>query len=59
MKPWNEQHHPVYTIGKRGTDADFKVSREELQGAEVQRVPRGGETTFHGPGQVPLLLKVL
>ena len=47
------QHQPIYTVGKRGTEADFKVSREELHGAEVELVPRGGETTFHGPGQVP------
>ena len=46
------QHQPIYTVGKRGTEADFKVSREELHGAEVDFVPRGGETTFHGPGQV-------
>ncbi|CAK0784839.1 hypothetical protein CVIRNUC_008044 [Coccomyxa viridis] len=46
------QHPAVYTIGKRGTEADFKVSREDLRGAAVQTVPRGGETTFHGPGQL-------
>ena len=46
------QHQPIYTIGKRGTEADFKVGMEELHGAEVEIVPRGGETTFHGPGQV-------
>ena len=48
------QHPPTYTVGKRGTKADFKVSQEQLQrdGAEVHRIKRGGETTFHGPGQV-------
>ncbi|CAL5223299.1 g5790 [Coccomyxa viridis] len=46
------QHQPIYTVGKRGTEADFKVSKEELHGAEVETVPRGGETTFHGPGQL-------
>ena len=48
------QHPPVYTLGKRGQDRDFLVPEEELRqkGAEVFRVGRGGETTFHGPGQL-------
>ena len=48
------QHPPTYTVGKRGTQADFKVSQERLiaDGAEVHVIKRGGETTYHGPGQV-------
>jgi len=48
------QHFPVYTLGKRGQDKDFLVPEEELRrkGAEVFRVGRGGETTFHGPRQL-------
>lgn len=47
----NLQHSPVYTIGKRGGQSDF-LSNPEALGAEVFVVPRGGETTFHGPGQL-------
>lgn len=48
------QHHPVFTVGKRGTDQDFLTSKEELArlGIDVVAVPRGGETTYHGPGQL-------
>lgn len=48
------QHYPVYTLGKRGSEADFIESIERLKaaGIEVERVPRGGEVTFHGPGQL-------
>ena len=44
----------MYTIGKRGSDDDFHVGQAQLRaaGAEVHTVPRGGETTFHGPGQL-------
>lgn len=50
------QHAPVYTLGKRGRGADVLASPEELQrlGAQVHQSPRGGEATFHGPGQVRL-----
>ncbi|CAG9462203.1 unnamed protein product [Pedinophyceae sp. YPF-701] len=48
------QHSPVYTIGKRGHDGHLRHGREHLEdlGAQVYEVPRGGEVTFHGPGQV-------
>jgi len=51
------QHAPVYTMGKRGSPDDFKRTREELcemisEDVDIVRVPRGGETTYHGPGQI-------
>jgi lipoyl(octanoyl) transferase len=48
------EHPHVYTIGKRGSDADVLVSPEWLaaQGAEVVRSDRGGQVTYHGPGQL-------
>jgi len=48
------QHAPTYTIGKRGSDADFRNEKQYSvkNGTEVVHVPRGGETTYHGPGQV-------
>jgi lipoyl(octanoyl) transferase 2 len=45
------QHLPVYTLGKRGVEADLLVKPEDL-GASVYRSPRGGEVTYHGPGQL-------
>lgn len=50
------QHRPVYTLGKRGTLDDFKISQEDVRKleADVISVPRGGEVTFHGPGQLVL-----
>ena len=41
------EHDPVVTLGRRGTDAD--VLDRTLP---VFRVERGGEATFHGPGQL-------
>lgn len=48
------QHTPVYTMGKRGSPKDFRADMEELTeaGVEICTVPRGGETTYHGPGQI-------
>lgn len=49
------EHPPVYTIGRAGGLADFKIPLEELKaetGAEVYTVDRGGRVTFHGPGQL-------
>lgn len=42
------EHPPVYTLG---TNADAKDVRD-AQGAEVVQTDRGGEATWHGPGQV-------
>lgn len=42
------EHPPVYTLG---TNADEKDVRD-AQGAQVVRTDRGGEATWHGPGQV-------
>src|SRR6266498_3934595 len=48
------EHPHVYTLGKRSADGDVLVSAEWLatQGAEVVRTDRGGQTTYHGPGQL-------
>jgi lipoyl(octanoyl) transferase len=48
------EHPHVYTIGKRGSDADVLASPAWLaaQGAEVVHSDRGGQVTYHGPGQL-------
>ncbi|MFV0526377.1 MAG: lipoyl synthase [Acidimicrobiales bacterium] len=44
-------HPPIYTLGLRGRDEHLLVDPATV-GAEVQRVDRGGDITFHGPGQL-------
>lgn len=48
------EHDPVYTIGKNGTDANVIASETFLRtrGIEVVEVDRGGDVTYHGPGQL-------
>jgi lipoate-protein ligase B len=48
------EHPHVYTLGRRGTDSDILVSDEKLAelGTEVHFIDRGGEATYHGPGQL-------
>jgi len=47
---WLCEHEPVYTTGRRGIDN----RRDCTLPAELVRTDRGGETTFHGPGQLML-----
>jgi lipoate-protein ligase B len=48
------EHDPVYTIGRRGTTDHLIARPDELRraGASVYRVDRGGDITYHGPGQL-------
>jgi lipoate-protein ligase B len=48
------EHDPVYTIGRRGTTDHLLVGPDVLReaGASVFRVDRGGDITYHGPGQL-------
>jgi lipoyl(octanoyl) transferase len=50
------EHTPVYTLGKRGENGDFLTSRRILEenGAEIAEIDRGGQITYHGPGQIVL-----
>jgi lipoyl(octanoyl) transferase len=45
---------PVYTIGRNGSDNNFLVSLDFLKkkGIDCRKVDRGGDVTFHGPGQL-------
>ena len=48
------EHNPVYTLGKSGKNENMLVSEAYLRsiGAEFFHIDRGGDVTFHGPGQV-------
>jgi len=47
------QHNPVVTLGNRGRDNYLLKTREEYRamGIELFQAERGGDVTFHGPGQ--------
>lgn len=48
------EHPPVYTLGKSGHAENLLVGREMLErlGAQFYHIDRGGDITFHGPGQL-------
>jgi lipoate-protein ligase B len=48
------EHHPVFTIGNNGGMNNLTVSERYLEKAGIPliRVERGGDITFHGPGQL-------
>jgi lipoate-protein ligase B len=48
------EHPPTVTIGTRGDESDLLVSVDTLgrRGIGLFRVDRGGEATYHGPGQL-------
>lgn len=47
-------HPPVYTLGKSGDGANLLASGTDLEriGASAVHIDRGGDVTFHGPGQL-------
>lgn len=48
------EHPHVYTLGKSGHIDNLLISEEELaaKGATFYKINRGGDITYHGPGQV-------
>ena len=48
------EHPPVYTIGRRSDAGDlpFGEAFYRERGIDVVRTPRGGQLTYHGPGQL-------
>ena len=54
------EHPPVYTLGKSGKKENLLLNEAQLKevGADFYPINRGGDITFHGPGQLvvyPLL----
>ena len=48
------QHPPTITLGRRGNEDNILVEADALkrQGIEIFVTDRGGDVTFHGPGQL-------
>jgi len=48
---WQVEHPPVYTVGLAGRDEHLPAINT---GIPVVRIDRGGQITYHGPGQIVL-----
>nr|WP_321247069.1 lipoyl(octanoyl) transferase LipB [uncultured Psychroserpens sp.] len=48
------EHPHVYTLGKSGDMSNLLLSEEQLtqKGATFHKINRGGDITYHGPGQI-------
>ena len=48
------EHEPVITLGRRGNTANILSTVDELasQGIQIHQAERGGDVTYHGPGQL-------
>ena len=48
------EHPPVYTLGKSGKEQNMLLNEQQLQtvGASLYHIDRGGDITYHGPGQL-------
>lgn len=48
------EHPHVYTLGKSGSEENLLVSPHELKAshASFYKINRGGDITYHGPGQI-------
>lgn len=45
------QHHPVYTLGAGSSESFLNFDASDAP-FDLYRTERGGEVTYHGPGQV-------
>lgn len=48
------EHPPVYTLGRSGKENNMLLSEAQLEkiGATLYHIDRGGDITYHGPGQL-------
>lgn len=48
------EHPHTYTVGRNGDGSNLLIAEDELDsiGAEIHHVDRGGDITYHGPGQL-------
>lgn len=48
------QHYPVITLGRRANQSNILISNEGLKtkGISTYAIERGGDVTYHGPGQI-------
>jgi len=48
------EHPHVYTIGKSGKESNMLMSNSFIEsiGASIYHIDRGGDITYHGPGQI-------
>jgi lipoyl(octanoyl) transferase len=48
------EHPPVITLGRNAHDTDVLAGRERLEalGVTIETTDRGGQVTYHGPGQL-------
>jgi len=48
------EHPPVITLGRRGREDNIRVAKQDIvrHAVCVHRVERGGDVTYHGPGQL-------
>ncbi len=48
------EHPHVYTLGKTGSEGNLLLDKKQLEdrGADFYKINRGGDITYHGPGQI-------
>lgn len=48
------EHPPVFTLGRRGGRESLTVAEDFIksQGVDIVQTERGGDITYHGPGQI-------